>query len=487
MRTWLTRGIIVVALSLASGVLVWGGSASHGQTLLPPVPNPDDRDLFDLDLDGTIALSQRLNFEVVGHSYLRGPWLVPGARGAGINTPRVHDGIAYLGGYNGPPTMFGTLIVDVHDPRSMQPLTFLPASPGTRTAYVRLNTRRNILVVGYDVNAANPDQPPVGEQARGGLAFFDVSDPSHPVELAQYNNGKGVTHGFEIDDRYAYACASSEASKEPADRNLGLAIVDYADPAAPRLVSSYHIVGTNEGETSAFMDDRNPDGTPQVNWCHEVNKDGDRLYVAWRDAGFLILDVSDPANPQLVGRWDYVPPYNGGRLGAAHTAAPVPHPGAALPSLLVLTDEIFECPPGFGRVLDISTPANPVLLSTFAIEGMHDAYDPASGRFTCPRGQQSIHQPYFDPRSSGSLFYQPWYDQGVRAMDISNPYQPREVGYYLSPDYSVLPTYPGRHTREVFVDPDTNLLYVTDGNGGGLTVLRYTGALPTAPPIPGAR
>ncbi len=72
-------------------------------------------------------------------------------------------------------------------------------------------------------------------------------------------------------------------------------------------------------------------------------------------------------------------------------------------------------------------------------------------------------------------------------MDISNPYQPREVGYYLSPDYSVLPSYPGRHTREVFVDPDTNLLYVTDGNGGGLTVLRYTGPIPAAPPIPGAR
>ena len=94
MRTWLTRGIIMVALSLASAVLVWGGTASHGQTLLPPLPNPDDRDVFDLDLAGTIALSQRLNFEVVGHSYLRGPWLVPGARGAGINTPRVHDGIA---------------------------------------------------------------------------------------------------------------------------------------------------------------------------------------------------------------------------------------------------------------------------------------------------------------------------------------------------------------------------------------------------------
>jgi hypothetical protein len=483
----LARGFLVAVLSLTAALVTWDSGPSHGQMLLPPVPNPDNRDLFDLDLAGTIAFSQSQNFEVVGHSYLRGPWLVPGARGAGVNTPRVRDGIAYLSGYNFPVTVFGTLIVDVHDPQNMRPLTFLPANPGTRTAYLRLNPDRRILVVGYDVTAANPEQPPAGEEARGGLAFFDVRDPSRPVELGQFHNGKGTTHGFEIDDHYVYACASSDATKDPPVFNMGLAIVDYSEPQAPRLVANYHIVGTNVGETPDFMDDLNPDGSAQLNWCHEVNKDGDRLYVAWRDAGFLILDVSDPSQPALVGRWDYVPPYNGGSLGAAHTAAPVPHPGSALPRLLVLTDEIFECPPGFGRVLDITTPANPVLLATYAIQGIHDAFDAQSGRFGCPRGQQSIHQPYFDPRSPGSLFYQAWYDQGVRAMDLSNPYQPKEVGYYLSPDYTVLPNYPGRHTREVFVDPDTNLLYVTDGNGGGLTVLRYTGPIPADPPIPGAR
>ena len=240
-------------------------------------------------------------------------------------------------------------------------------------------------------------------------------------------------------------------------------------------------------ETPAVMDDRIPDGSPQRNWCHEVNKDGDRLYVAWPEAGLVILDVSDPSEPTLVGRWDYVAPCNSGRLGAAHTAAPVPHPGTALPRLLALTDEIFECPPGFGRILDIAAPSNPVVVGTYWIQGMHDAYDTVTGRFSCLRGHQSIHQPNFDRRSPGSLFYPVWYDQGVRARDLSNPYQPKEVGYYFSPDYSMLPNDPGRHTREVFVDPDTSLLYVTDGNDGGLTVLRYTGPIPADPPIPGAR
>lgn len=47
--------------------------------------------------------------------YFKGPWLTPFAqqhgRGAGFNTPRVHNGVAYLGGYNSPPTLFGILIV----------------------------------------------------------------------------------------------------------------------------------------------------------------------------------------------------------------------------------------------------------------------------------------------------------------------------------------------------------------------------------------
>jgi len=95
----------------------------------------------------------------------------------------------------------------------------------------------------------------------------------------------------------------------------------------------------------------------------------------------------------------------------------------------------------------------------------------------------------FDHRvKTGNLFYQAWYNQGLRAIDISNPFRPREVAYYISPDFSInVPGQKGRHTREPYPDWDSDLIYVTDGNGGGLTVLRYTGPLPTKPPIPGVR
>jgi len=153
---------------------------------------------------------------------------------------------------------------------------------------------------------------------------------------------------------------------------------------------------------------------------------------------------------------------------------------------MVMTDEHFSCPPGFVWILDISNPKAIQVLSTIHVAGVDDQYDHAAGKFVCPAGQQSAHLPYFDPRGHGSLFYQAWYDQGLRAFDISNPFSPKEVGYFISPDFSV-PRQVGRHTREAYIDPKTNLIYVSDGNGGGVTVLRYTGPLPPRAPMPGAR
>src|SRR5437870_3373157 len=84
----------------------YGGGAAIPEPILPT-----GLDVFDLSLEETRLYSRSLNFEVVGHSYFKGPWLTPFARqhglGAGFNTPRVYDGIAYLAGYNGPPTLFG--------------------------------------------------------------------------------------------------------------------------------------------------------------------------------------------------------------------------------------------------------------------------------------------------------------------------------------------------------------------------------------------
>jgi hypothetical protein len=476
---------------VALGLLMTATTAepSFAQQAAGAVPNPEKQDLFQLnDLTSYRKFSQVKNFEIVGHSYFRGPWLVPGASGAGVNTLRICGNVAYLAGYN--PTVFGALVVDISEPAKMQVLSFIPANAGTRSAYLRVDCGRKILAIAHSNWADNPNKPAAGQPAKSGLTLHDVTDPRKPKQLSEFNNKGGATHGMEMDEKYVYLCGTMEGSKP---RNEELIIIDYSDPSGVKVAATWHVMGQHVGETFSPMNQKNPNGqTDQFITCHEIIKDGDRLYMAYRDAGIIILDISDRTKPIEVGNLDYVPPYNGdpgvplGCCPGGHTAAPVPHAGKPLPSLLILTDEHFSCPPGFGQVVDISNPKAMMVLSTYQVDGISDQYDHATGKFICKPGQQSAHLPWFDPRGHGALFYQAWYDQGLRAMDVSNPFKPKEVGYFISPDFSI-PQQVGRHTREAYIDTATNLIYVTDGNGGGVTVLRYTGPIPTQPPIPGAR
>lgn len=502
-------GIFAMLAGIAAFALVvtvppsspaWGQGAG-AEVAEPPVPGGTD--VFDLNLGQTKAFSVSLNFEVVGHSYLKGSWLTDAAHangvGAGINSVRVYDGIAYLGGYNGPPTMFGALMVDVSNPKNMNPLSFVPCKVGTRCPYLRVNPDRKILVFGSGRHNANPDQPPGEELTDSGWSFWDVNDPANPEFLSHFSiQPDGSTHGMEIDDRYLYGCGDTD---ETVSRDE-LQIIDYDDPTNPVLVSTLHIQGQHDGEDFAVADQFNPNGAPQVISCHEITIHKDRLYIAYRDAGLVIVDVSDRSEPQIIGRLDYVPPFSGGgnpggpNLGAAHTSMPIVVDPDEHPDLVVHTDEIFSCPPGFGRIIDVSDMKNPEVIdglrdpnlqviSSYRIPHVSDVYDFDEEEFVCLAGQQSSHLPWSDQRSP-SLFYNAWYDQGVRAWDISNPFLPREVGHYLSPKYASFGRV-DRHTRTVFQDTDTNLIYITDGSGGGLTVLDYTGPIPENPPIPGGR
>ena len=132
-RRYAARSLIV-----ASAVLGAAHSVAQVSPQIPDLAVPDNVDVFDLDLAGTQKYSARQNFELLGHSYFRIPERMPWAKaqgrpgkeiGSGFNTVRVYDGIAYLAGYNSPPTLAGILIADVHDPTDLKPLSFIPCDP----------------------------------------------------------------------------------------------------------------------------------------------------------------------------------------------------------------------------------------------------------------------------------------------------------------------------------------------------------------------
>src|SRR5438094_134752 len=251
MLRWRVAALIVAtALAWLLAALSQPASAQVFAPKVDTIDLPPNVDVFNLSFDEVKKYSAMQNFELLGHTYFKVPERTPFAKGqgrpggelgSGFNTVRVYDGIAYLGGHNSPPTLFGILIADVRDPRNMKPLSFVPCNPGTRCNYLRVNKDKKIMMVTHDYDArGNPNKPAAGQKTKSGVAFYDVSDPAKPKEIAFVPAmPDGKTHGLDADDRYVYACAqySDEINRE------GLQIIDYAEPAAPKVVATWHVPG----------------------------------------------------------------------------------------------------------------------------------------------------------------------------------------------------------------------------------------------------
>src|SRR5262249_33808745 len=89
--------IAIVAFAPAS-VLAQGAGQEVEEPQIPP-----GTDVSNLTFAKPSPFPRSQNLEVLGHSFFGGPWLTPAAQagglGAGLQPPRVHNGIAYLGGY----------------------------------------------------------------------------------------------------------------------------------------------------------------------------------------------------------------------------------------------------------------------------------------------------------------------------------------------------------------------------------------------------
>ena len=180
-------------------------------------------------------------------------------------------------------------------------------------------------------------------------------------------------------------------------------------------------------------------------------------------------------------RFDVYPPVNALPTGT-HSAVFVPERPARVrgntkgrPAYVWLTDENGGCPLNYARMMSVESEMTPIMIGAFAIPDnqIEECLDQAT---TEPNGQprRRIPQQNHNPTIFKNLVFNTWYAHGLRAIDISRPNMPREVGYALTVPQGVARTYP------VFKD---GLIYWVD-NDTGLHVARYTG--PRADELPGA-
>ena len=232
-------------------------------------------------------------------------------------------------------------------------------------------------------------------------------------------------------------------------------------------------------------------GTIDATKLHELANDCLHMVVN-NDPGLKAFLASNAppetkVNRYLVlltrSRFDVYPPVNASPTGT-HSAVFVPNRPARVrgnskgrPAFVWLSDENGGCPLNYARMVSVESEITPIMVGAFGIPD-NQVEECLTQATTEPNGQprRRIPQQNHNPTVFKNLVFTTWYAHGLRAIDISNPFTPREIGYALTIPQGVARTYP------VFKD---GLIYWVD-NDTGLHVARYTGPRRDELPGPGS-
>jgi hypothetical protein len=365
----------------------------------------------------------------------------------------------------------GVTILDAADPRQLKPVGFFTAGVNTRTHHIQvaddvllLANGANIVRMqsydsmrGYFENAL-ADSITNRKTFRAGLSIHDISRPAEMKEIAFLEMpGFGVNRLWWTGGRYAYVSAHFDGFTDHI-----LCVVDVQNTSRPEIVSRWWLPGMHRagGETPAIAKGRR-------SALHHMITAGDRGYGAWRDSGFTIHDISDPAKPKLLSHINWSPPFPGG------THTPLPLPGR---NLAVVADEANaeRCAKGIFHtfVVDVRAPENPVPISTLPTPRDRDFC--GQGTF----GPHNLHENRPGSFQSEEIIFATYNNAGVRVFDIKDAFAPKEVASWVPPPPArLIDPRPNvalaAKTADVYVTRE-GLMYVSDWNGG-MHVLQYEG------------
>ena len=365
----------------------------------------------------------------------------------------------------------GVTVLDAADPRRLKPVSFFTAGTNTRTHHLQVANDLLLLANGANIVAmqsydnlrgyfenALVDSISNQKKFRSGLSIHDVSKPGEMREIAFLEiPGFGINRLWWTGGRYAYLAVHFDGYTDHI-----LAVVDLQNITKPEIVSKWWLSGMHRagGEPSTL-------GPGKRVALHHMIVAGTMGYGAWRDGGFTIHDLSDPARPALRSHINWSPPYPGG------THTPLPLPGR---QLAIVADEANaeRCAKGTFHtfVVDVRAPENPVPIATLPTP---------TDRDFCQLGTFGPHNLY-ENRPNGlvseTTIFATYNNAGVRIFDLGNQYAPREVASWVPPAPAKLMDPRPNVARaaksaDLFVTRD-GLIYVSDWNAG-LNVLEYKG------------
>ena len=232
--------------------------------------------------------------------------------GENITDVWAYGNYAYLGTFDDTACSLdftGVHIADISDPAAPAQVGFIPAKPGTRNNDVKVAHLETPYFSGEILVASNepcgsvflPRLQANGVAAipgKGGVAIWDVTEPTEPKALKQN------FLGFPVHNTYIWQQGDNAYMLVVDDVNVqDVHIVDITKPNSPKEIA---VTGQldwpsdidNIGDGEVFLHDV---------WTQD-NGGVVTAYLSYWDAGLVLLDVTDPANPVFLGDSDYPDP-----------------------------------------------------------------------------------------------------------------------------------------------------------------------------------
>jgi hypothetical protein len=410
--------------------------------------------------------------------------------------------IAYIGHHGGKRMntltghveLNGTSIVDVTDPAHPRYLQHIPGADGEAEA----GGAAMVRVCDGKTLPRGAREKTYLLRTLGNLAHevWDVSDPAKPALLTTVLDGLKSTHKnwWECDSGIAYLV--SDGAPGGWRTNRMTKIYDLADPAKPRFIRDFGLPGQEPGATGIP-----PEGV------HGPIAYRNRVYFAYGTGAKGVLQIVDreklltgdpqAANPfaptpenllyPQIGRLDMSPAWGG------HTSFPVlgitvPHwapgvPGRTRDFVLVVSESLRnECQEirQLSFMVDVTTERTPFSVATFEVPDPTGDFCRRGGRFGPHSSSESFTLIYY-----GRLVFIAYFNAGVRAVDIRDPFHPVEAGFFIP---SVTAKTDKRctevagaprcktaiQTNNVDVD-DRGYVYLVDRADTGLHIVELTG------------
>ena len=391
---------------------------------------------------GSTGPVERHNMRGIGYNDLQGrsayqPWIEN--QGGRFIAYVGHHGGSALNPLTGQIEANGTSIVDVTNPASPKYLFHIPGPAGAGES----GGAQMVRVCSGDVLPKGEAGQYYLLRATGGGSHevYNVTDPEHPTLVTVVVDGLNDTHKnwWECETGMAYLVSGVPGWNV----NRHLQIFDLSDPANPVFVRNFGLPSDQPGST--------PDPDNPNPGLHGPIVVGDRVYMGYgtgRNGIIQILDKNILLNgdPEPTEENLLAPQITRVELGPLHGAHTV------LPMLHVTPPEFEDFTRGTTRdmlaivneaggsggcneahqmayMMDITTETEPYIASNYHVDPNSSQFGnfcERGGRFGAHASHENMNNPY-----GNKVLFISYFNAGVRAVDVRNPWSPRELGYYI--------------------------------------------------------